>query len=319
MALSKNSQFSIATIFLYFIVATHTAEAEEICIGQDVNRIAPLNQLFSQYGNPVEQAENYLLNSGLGLVDTRGDRPVMSTREETPKLIGSVEFQKNLEAQSVETGLWLSVAEILRVPTPSESRSSFFPNNPNLSLDLNRLCFDLQAGRIVFNITAKKTYDTNEGLSIGIWYRWSIAVEEIFIGSIEQIIGGKTFNLKLHARAPHLKVISFEVGFDKDGDDILDEADGEIAHVKPFSANGSINPLYAVRHPNNTDCIDIDIAIPSYSPPGDLGTITELNLEDSDDVTVFEDILASFQSDGTGIQFCAGSCSGYMLAASNGG
>ena len=148
------------------------------------------------------------------------------------------------------------------------------------------------------------------------WYRWKILVREAIIGSIRQESGDRTFNFKFHARAGNIKVKEFELGYDVNDNDVIDG--GEIDKVRPFYKDGTVNPLYSVRHPNPTDCIDIDFEL-KKDHFDKVGETKVLELGEKMPREELKKIFENLRKPKSGIQFCAGSCSGYMLAASNGG
>lgn len=86
------------------------------------------------------------------------------------------------------------------------------------------------------------------------------------------------FNHKYHARSPHIKVVSFKING---------------AEVPYFdSQTGMLYKVGNVKHPSPSDCLDIDTVRPLIGS----GTI-EMRPRD--------------------IRFCAGSCSGYLITATN--
>lgn len=153
----------------------------------------------------------------------------------------------------------------------------------------NSLFFDIdrlnETG--LFDISAFKRQINEQGVVVGtVTYRWQIFVKEggLIIDEIPNPVhfdkSGNPMKYKIHARSPYIEVRSFEI----DGEDV------------PYynQQNGTIHPLGSVKHPNPNDCLDIDSSIP---------------------------LVGSGQIDATpgNVRFCAGSCSGYMITASNGG
>lgn len=302
------------SFFIFLLAAANFANASEMkdykkiaCIGK--NNSAPVYD-DKLYLLSVNERNDYILNSGLRIVDASGSNPIMLTREETLAAFGTYELNDALDKRSDSIGFEKSVVNALRFP---------MANDPNISLVLNKLCFweGKKNNEILLRVSAKKSYTSSAAIDLkfGIWYRWTIKIDSMFVGEVNQVIDEKQFNLKLHARAPSIQVTKFELGFDVNDNDKIDS--GEVADVRPFNKDGSINPLYAVRHPNNTDCIDIDIK--DSRNTGNLGKIETLDLKKSTGVNKLKKILSGLKEEKTGIQFCAGSCSGYMLAASNGG
>lgn len=153
--------------------------------------------------------------------------------------------------------------------------SGTWPNNPNLTLKWNRMRFHIDS------------YNRSAVLDIA-------AVKTLTENGVETDIkyrwviairpgGLRTGHImagdltyKIYARGQDVEIISFEI------DD---------QPVKYFFPDGSINQLAKVYSPSNDDCIEIDLKV---AVDGD-GVITSPTPEM--------------------LNFCAGSCSGYLLAA----
>lgn len=165
------------------------------------------------------------------------------------------------------------------------------PNHPCLKLEWNSLLFNIDEHELsaTFDIvvTKKCVYPHTNIPCIGfkeVTYRWDIYVKP---GGLD-----KTYITNpvrpLDPSKPKLHYKYFARGsailvrdFEINGKDVT-EYDG---------VTGQRNRLAAVFHPNPNDCIDINSAVP-LSGTGSLPP--------------------------SSINFCAGSCSGYMLAATNG-
>lgn len=286
--------------------------AEGRCIGSEKptesTKSSDKLYLLSAGGERVGEENEYVLNADLRLASLVDGHPEMIDSEKTQTLLSLPDFQSKLKLQSSLGGMAQAASEFFRVPNP---------NDPSIKIVLNKLCFEFTNQGLILNITTKKAYSsaTVPGFKVGLWYEWKINVEEFFVGEIEKIVKGKKFNLKLHARSENFKVEEFRTGIDVNNDNIVDT--GEIFDVQPFFKDGSVNFLYSVFSANNTDCIDIDIAV-----KGNISAITsggKFQAIDSAKAVAFSTTLSTLSDRENGIQFCAGSCSGYMLAASNGG
>ncbi|MEM7060325.1 MAG: hypothetical protein AAF557_22320 [Pseudomonadota bacterium] len=238
-----------------------------------------------------------LLNSPIRIADFTKGRQRAYERKRTPIILNSNERIKENIAQQIEAGgLSQLASEVLHFP---------YPDHKLLKLEYHFLDIEIHNnGSADIIAIAKKSFESTliGGFKIGIWYEWKIFVEPggIKQGEIHKPIGKFDengdpiiFNYKYHARAPNIIIKSFKVGIDKNNDDVIDE--GEINDVEYFLPNGDVNRLGAVFHPNNSDCIDIDMVVDldGNGKPVDPNNPKHL-------------------------MFCAGSCSGYLLAATNG-
>ena len=250
-----------------------------------------------------------LLTKGMRIADFSGAKPLLYKRGPTRELVESLEFQSALNDPNRLGGLTQSTSDFFRFPSP---------NDGSLRLVLNELCITVGADwSMTLDIKAKKIYRDASvpGFRFGIWYDWGIKIlpGELIGRPITRSIDGKDFNFKLHARAPHMEINHFKVGLDFNNNNLIDDytLNGikrpETEQVKYFFEDGTINRLASVMHPNNSDCIDIDLNFDSEAVKAVYkgGRIHA------------EALASALRGSLKAIQFCAGSCSGYLLAATN--
>lgn len=323
-------KYLCATLCLAGIIDTNkayasTTQLDELCIGRETDEkglpVASQEKLFllGADGKPLNNTA--LINPDMRMATFAGTSPRMLTSEETLGALRSDKIRRSITQQGRAGGLSQGASEFFRLPAA---------NHPALRLLMNRMCFSLGSKGLVLEITAKKIYDKDvvEAGPFALWYVWEIEIEKMFVGPIERKSGEKIFNAKMHSRANDFKINSFKVGYDINNNDIVDEytLDGEtkqeVEEVFPYFKNGRINPLYSVLSPNNSDCIDIDFQLPPNVAASlladDRASDSRKGPEPREGAERAGELYGAL-SEMLAIQFCAGSCSGYLLAASNGG
>ncbi len=151
------------------------------------------------------------------------------------------------------------------------------PNDPNLSLLWNQMKFHLNEYNRsgVLDITTQKTYtDPVTGQTKTFQYRWVIAIRHGGLRSGPRNPVGSN-NWTYFARGDDIEVLTFQVN-------------GK--NVEYYTPNGVPNALAKVYAPNSNDCIIIKT---TYQLPPD--GITPVGTP-------------------TNMFFCAGSCSGFLMA-----
>lgn len=153
--------------------------------------------------------------------------------------------------------------------------ASTWPNDPNMTLKWNKMIFHIDS----YNRSAVldiRTLKTLDQNGVQTDIKYRWVIAIKPGGLRTGTISAGNMTYKIYARGQDIEVISFEV------DD---------QPVKYFFSNGDLNPLAKVYSPSNDDCIDIDLKVAI----------------DGDGVIISPSPLA--------MNFCAGSCSGYLLAA----
>ena len=143
-----------ATIFITGLIAmspltVHAKDKHDYCITKSSDPEESSERLFLKYGNPATERKKYIINSQLRIANTKSGQAEMLSREETLKVLGTPRLEDALTAQHSTAGLELAIVDLLRFPAP---------NDPNLSLVLNRLCVDFESEGVMLHIAAKKTY-----------------------------------------------------------------------------------------------------------------------------------------------------------------
>ncbi len=208
------------------------------------------------------------------------------------KLISS-SFKEEIAAQLRAGGVSALSAAVLSIPSPDGG-----DGNPNTKMKLkwNKIEVDINETMrsAVLEVTTVKTVETTHPdgsmTSQNYIYYWVIAVERggLFFAKLknqdpEEYDGW----FRYFARGEKIKVITFAAG--------KGDTENDLRPVDYFDEDGNLNDLARVYYHSNSDCIEI-LTKDRFAHGGTYGT-----------------------NNGNDIRLCAGSCSGYLLAASNGG
>lgn len=301
----------LAAMFASVLTLAATAVAEEVqitcdsdagtCAGTTINPLAKVAApVFGEEGNAYVfsgpgNIDQYLTgNFKIDVVVDRGGSSsewygVLDTdladlnsdlagADQRPPLRHINDYESILGRQIEAGGLETLSAAILRVPNPG---------NNNLKVNWNKLHFDIDHIKrsATMRITTTKHYtDSVTGAAKDFIYRWEMDVAEDGlhyrdIGSADPKTPHRYF-----AMGRSLQIRKFEAAPGKDP--------MKLREIEFIFEDGTLNPLARVYSHSNADCIEIKSS-KKLDNAGILGGA------------------------GVKLEFCAGSCSGFLLAATN--
>lgn len=204
-------------------------------------------------------------------------------------------FDEEIATQLGDGGVSALSAALLSIPTPDG-----YDGNPNTKMELkwNKIGVDINETMrsAVLEVTTVKTVTTthpdNSITTQPYIYYWIIAIERggLFFAEIKnQQPPLEKYNgwFRYFARGEKIKVITFAAG--------KGDTENDLRPVDYFDEDGNLNDLARVYFHSNSDCIEI---------------LTKDRFEHGETYGT---------NPGNDFRLCAGSCSGYLLAASNGG